>query len=211
MSEIGPVNGTIADHSATRRNHIRESMLLTLVLYSVVRATQALAGEQPLSTDSALKDGAKNSRETQTAGTSMFSAPFVSARPLNKVEAYSDTEFRPRKRGLDRLESARSQGSIIDTPMLQGTSIWQQLAQYRSQDRVRLLTLWQTKGSSLSLQAGRHGVPSLQWSTPWAHHEGAARGLLDRLLTVPPRTGSSNSHVKLPRPASTPTAPKSLD
>jgi hypothetical protein len=183
-------------------------MLLTWVLYGVVRASQALAGEQPSSDDSTLGAGGKNSRDAQT-GTSMFSAPFVSAKPLADAEAYSQTEFRPRKRSLDKLESARSEGSIIDTPMLQDTSVWQQLAESKSHDRVRLLTLWQTKGSSLSLQAGKRGAPSLQWSTPWAH-QGASHGLFDRLLTARPRTGGSNPRSP-PRPTITQAAAKSSE
>lgn len=197
MLVIGPVK--IAGQSATRCSHIRENMLLTWVLYGLVHATQALAAEQPSNTESALKVGAKNSPGTQT-GTSMFSVPFAFAKPLAEVDAYSPTEFRPRKRSPDKLESAGSRSSIIDAPMLQSTSVWQHLAEYRSQDRVRLLTLWQTKGSSLSLQAGKHGVPSLQWSTPWAH-QGASSGLFDRLLTARPHVGGSNAHGNLPRPA----------
>jgi hypothetical protein len=208
MLESGPVSGTISGHSKARRGHMRDSMLLTWVLYGVVRASQALAGEQPSNIDSTPGAGGKNFRDTQT-GTSMFSAPFVSAKPLADIEAYSQTEFRPRKRSLDKLESARSEGSIIDTPMLKDTSVWQQLAEYKSQDRVRLLTLWQTKGSSLSLQAGKRGAPSLQWSTPWAH-QGASHGLFDRLLTARPRMGGSNSR-SLPRPAITHAPAKSSE
>jgi len=202
MLETGPVN-------ATRCNRIRESMLLTWVLYGVVRATQALAGEQPSNTDSAPGAGAKNSRDTH-AGTSFFS-PFVSSQHLAGEEAYSPTEFRPRRSGFGQLDSARTQGPIIDTPMLQSTSVWEQLAEYRSQNRVRLLTLWQTRGSSLSLQAGKRGAPSLQWSTPWVHHEGgSSRGLFDRLL-LSPHTGTSNPRGALPRPTAITTPPKSLD
>jgi hypothetical protein len=208
MLVTGPVNATIAGDAEPRCNRIRESMLLTWVLYGVVRATQALAGEQPSNTDSALGAGAKNSRDTQ-AGTSLFS-PLVSRQPLADAEAYSATEFRPRRGGLDPLDSTRTQGPIIDAPLLQGTSVWEQLAEYRSQNRVRLLTLWQTRGSSLSLQAGKRGAPSLQWSTPWVHHEnGASRGLFDRLLPSP-RTGTSNARGTLPRPVIT-APPKSLD
>jgi hypothetical protein len=211
MLETGPVNATIAGDAEPRCNRIRESMLLTWVLYGVVRATQALAGEQPPNTDSAPGAGAKNSQDTQ-AGTSLFS-PSVSPQPLADAEAYSPTEFRPRRSGFGQLDSARTPGPIIDTPMLQGTSVWEQLAEYRSQNRVRLLTLWQTRGSSLSLQAGKRGAPSLQWSTPWVHHEGgASRGLFDRLLPNP-RTGSSNSRGTLPRPTviTAPPKSKSLD
>jgi hypothetical protein len=184
-------------------------MLLTWVLYGVVRATQALAAEQPSNTDSALGAGAKNSRDAQV-GTSMFS-PFVSTRPLAGAEAYSPTEFRPRRGGFDKLDFSRTPGPIIDTPMLQGTSVWQQLAEYRSQDRVRLLTLWQTRGSTLSLQAGKRGAPSLQWSTPWVHHEGvASRGLFDRLL-LSPRAGTGNPRGSLPRPTVITAPTKSLE
>ena len=83
--------------------------------------------------------------------------------------------------------------------MLQDPSVWQQLAQYKSQNRVRLLTLWQTQGSTLSLQAGRHGGPSLQWSTPWVNREDASRGLLDRLF---PRPSRSANRSTVARPAS---------
>jgi len=206
MLVIGPVK--ISGQSATRNGHIRENMLLTWVLYGLVHATQALAAEQPANTESALKLGAKNSPGTQI-GTSMISAPFAFAKPLAGVDAYSATEFRPRKHSLDKLESAASGSSIIDAPMLQSTSVWQQLAEYRSQDRVRLLTLWQAKGSSLSLQAGKRGVPSLQWSTP-SVHQGASRGLFDHLLTARPHVGVSNAHGNLPRPAIQAPA-KSLD
>jgi hypothetical protein len=193
MSEIGPVNGTIAAHSQARCRYIRESTLLTLVLYSVVRASEALAGDQPSNRDSALKEGALSHRNAQSSAAAMFSLPFVSAKPLSDAEEFSATEFRPRKRGLLDKDSARGAGSIIDAPMLKGTSVWQQLSDYKSQDRVRLLTLWQMRGSSLSLQAGRRGTPSLQWSTPWVRREGASRGLFDRLLAVTPRAGGGGS------------------
>jgi hypothetical protein len=177
-----------------RCNPIRRSMPL-IVLYSVVRASEALAGDQPSSTDTA----------------SMFSAPFVSAKPLRGAEEFSATEFRPRKRGVLSKDSATGGGSIIDAPMLMSTSVWQQLSDYKSQDRVRLLTLWQMRGSSLSLQAGRRGSPSLQWSTPWVRREGVSRGLFDRLLAVTPRVGSGNPRSSVTHPTATPLPSKALD
>src|SRR5258708_614240 len=73
----------------------------------------------------------------------------------------------------------------------------------KSQGRVRLLTLWQSSVSSVSLQAGKHGMPSLQWSTPWMHREVASSGLFDRFLTVSPRNGGGGSRRHVPPPAST--------
>ena len=69
-----------------------------------------------------------------------------------------------------------------DLPMLHGTSVWERLTDYRSHGGVRLLTLWETGGSSVSLQAGRKGEPSLQWASHSMNRNGAPRGLLDQLI-----------------------------
>src|SRR5258708_18744036 len=106
MSEIGRVNAAIAGSAARRCNIIRENVLLTLVFCSVVRATQALAGDQPSSVDAA----------------SMFPAPFVSAKPPID-DGFSATEFRPRVHSVARPDTARSAASIIDAPMLRGTPL----------------------------------------------------------------------------------------
>jgi hypothetical protein len=191
----------LASGSETRCNHIRESMLLTWVLYGVVRATQALAGDQPPNADSA----------GRPAITLQFSPPLFSAKPLADVEVFSATEFRPRKHSLVDGATASSAGSIIDSPMPQNPSIWQQMTDYRSQERVRLLTLWQTRRSSLSLQAGKHGAPSLQWTAPWMNREGASRGLFDHLFAVSPSTAGGNARSIAPRPSGASAPPKPLD
>jgi hypothetical protein len=100
---------------------------------------------------------------------------------------------------MQAADAARGTSPVLDAPMLKNTSVWQQLAQYKSQDRVRLLTLWKTQSSTLSLQAGRHGAPSLQWSTHWVKREDASRGLLDRLFSPPSRNTNRSTAV---RPAS---------
>jgi hypothetical protein len=211
MLEIGRrPNATIADSAVRRCNIIRENALLTLVLCSVVRAAQALAGDQASSADPAHGANAANSRDTRHVSASMFSAPFVSAKPLID-DGFSATEFRPRKHSVASSDSARSGASLIDAPMLRSTSVWQQLAHYKSQDRVRLLTLWQTRGSSLSLQAGRRGAPSLQWSTPWVHREGTSQGLFDRLLAVPARAAGNTLRSSISRPTGVAAQPKPQD
>jgi hypothetical protein len=156
------------------------------------------------------KHDSQDPRAAQAAAAPMFSAPFVSAKPLAD-DGFSATEFRPRKHSIAGLDSTRSGASIFDAPMLQSTSVWQQMADYKSQGRVRLLTLWQTRGSSLSLQAGKHGTPSLQWSTPWVHRGGTTRGLFDRLLTVPARAAGSNLRSSVPRQTGTSAPPKSVE
>ncbi len=44
------------------------------------------------------------------------------------------------------------------------------------------MTLWESKRSTVSLQAGKHGGPSLQWSSRLMNRGGASRGLLDRFV-----------------------------
>jgi len=209
MSAIGPVNAAVACGAKSRCSIIRENALLTFMLCSVVRATQALAGDQPSNADSALEHDSKDPRAARGAAVPLFSAPFDSIKPLTN-DAFSATEFRPRRHGVS-LDFPGNGAAIIDAPMVRSTSVWQQLADYKSQDRVRLLTLWQTRGSSLSLQAGKHGAPSLQWSTPWVRREGTSRGLFDRLLTVPARAAGNNLRSGVPRTTAVPAPSKSLD
>lgn len=204
------MNAAIAGSAERRCNIIRESALLTLVLCGVVRATQALAGDQPSNADSALKHEPHDQGAVQAATAPMLSVPFASVNPLAN-DAFSATEFRPRRHGVMALDSPRSGASIIDAPMLQNTSVWQHMADYKSQGRVRLLTLWQTRGSSLSLQAGKGGAPSLQWSTPWVRREGSSRGLFDRLLAVPARAAANNLRSSTARPTGISAPSKSLD
>jgi hypothetical protein len=44
--------------------------------------------------------------------------------------------------------------------------------------------LWETRGSNVSLQAGKKGDPSLQWSSSWTSQGRTSHGLLDRLLSA---------------------------
>ena len=115
-------------------------------------------------------------------------APFALTVPVVEPRGFSATEFRPRKQGFSGADPATHETSIIDAPM-NDTSVARQLRESKSQDRVRLLTLWQSSASSLSLQAGKRGMPSLQWSTPWMHRDVTSRGLFDRFLSVAPRSG----------------------
>ena len=66
--------------------------------------------------------------------------------------------------------------------MFRDTTVWQRMSEYKSHDRVRVLTLWETSGSTVSLQAGRRGAASLQWTSRAMNRGGSTRGLLDRLI-----------------------------
>ena len=191
----------------SRSNGLCECLLVALALYSLA-PRDASAGDQPRITDAWRSSDAQTPARAQIA-TPSYPARFAFSAPGAETRVFSPTEFRPRKQGLEAA-AARSDVSVIDAPMLRDTSIAGELSEARTQDRVRLLTLWQSRASSLSLQTGRHGAPSLQWSTPWMHRDAASRGLFDRLLAVSPRSFGSAVRSSAPRPAAA-TPAKSLD
>jgi hypothetical protein len=171
-------------------DHLAKRIPPTLLVFMLVSTAPVLAGEQATS-DFPLHASASP-------------RSFSLGRPGAENPVFSATEFRPRKSSMQAEDPARQASPFFDAPMLQGTSIGEQLAQSRSQDRVRLLTLWQAKGSTLSLQAGRHGGPSLQWSTPWVNREDVSRGLLDRLFPAASRSAAYTYRSAAARPASAP-------
>ena len=90
---------------------------------------------------------------------------------------FSATEFRPRPKTAVSLDGRD------ERPLLKTTTVWQRLSEYRAaHDRVRIVTLWDSPGSSLSIQAGKRGEPSLQWTSHAGG--GAARGLLDHVIAT---------------------------
>jgi hypothetical protein len=183
MPEINPSNDPPPLDHAARCNGIRDRMLVGLVLFTLVRTGEALAGDQTFVGNSALDPGAgKPRRSSPPAMATMATPQFFSAPALADNQGFSPTEFRPRKHTLFDHDPAVS--SFGDAPMFRGTTVWQRLSEYKSHDRVRLLTLWQSSGSTVSLQAGKHGDPSLQWSSRLMNRGGATQGLLDRLFSV---------------------------
>jgi hypothetical protein len=80
------------------------------------------------------------------------------------------------------------------------------MSEYRSHDRVRLLTLWESSESTVSLQAGKRGDPSLQWTSRSMNRGGSTRGLLDRLFAVS-LAGAGNRLRRSDRPTGAAAAP----
>jgi len=211
MSEIANLDGALTDCSAARCSSIRDRIVLAMVLYAVVRAGQALAGDQAATADSKLLRDGRTERApapstvlppsaAQPSAAAQPSSLFSTDRSFADGAAFSATEFRPRKHSVGAAESAASEGFGADSPMLQGTNVWQRMVEFKSQDRVRVLTLLETRGSTLSLQAGKRGGPSLQWSSRSMNRDGATRGLLDRMVSAALRDTGSNSRLS-PRPS----------
>jgi hypothetical protein len=192
----------------SRSNGLCECLLVTLALCCLA-PRDASAGDQPQGTDARRRTDVQKPVRAQIAAPS-FPAPFAFSAPGAEARVFSPTEFRPRKQGLEAAEPG-SEAAVIDAPMLRDTSIAGELSEAKTQDRVRLLTLWQSRASSVSLQAGRHGAPSLQWSTPWMHRDTPSRGLFDRLLAVSPRSLGSTVRSSASRQAGAmPTKPLDL-
>ena len=174
----------------SRNNGLCECLVAALTLYCLVPG-DASAGDRPQNPDGWRDADTQKAAREQIAAPSFpapsFPAPFAFSAPRAEMPVFSLTEFRPRRPGLLEAAAVRSEVSVIDAPMLRDTSLAHELSQAKSQDRVRLLTLWQSQVSSVSLQAGKHGSPSLQWSTPLMKRGSSSRGLFDRLLPASPR------------------------
>jgi hypothetical protein len=185
-----------------------------LVILTIVRASEALAGEQVPPTVSAARPDLSAAREFTPASAFMLPQPSYQAVPssyqavpssyqavdLPVLKSFSAEEFRPRGRSMLEKDSLFVDAEAA--PMLKGTTVWQRLSDYRSHDRVRVVTLWEAGGSTVSLQAGRKGDPSLQWTSRLMNRGGATRGLLDQVFSTSLGGFARSLHLT-PRPAGT--------
>src|SRR5882724_2202243 len=204
MPEFRPSNNATSLDPAARGKCIRDKVLVELVLFALVRTGEALAGDQASIANPALGPGVGNLRQPSPPAPVLIMSPDLFTAPIaGGPQVFSATDFSPRKRTL--LDSDPALNFPGDAPMLHGTTVWQRMSEYRSHDRVRLLTLWESGGSTVSLQAGKRGAPSLQWTSGAMIHGAAARGLLDRLFTVS-LAGAGNRLRHADRPASAPAA-----
>jgi hypothetical protein len=183
MPEFRPSSDTQRQDSAVRCHGVRDRILVGLVLYTLIRTSEALAGDQAAATRLPLDPEMGDHRQSPPLTTASTRPPEDWAAPIDAGNpAFSSTDFRPRKATL--FDRDPSVAAYDDTPMLHGTTVWQRLGDYKSYDRVRLLTLWESRGSTISLQAGKKGDPSVQWTSRLMNRGGSTRGLLDRWFSV---------------------------
>jgi len=116
-----------------------------------------------------------------------------------ETKSYSAKDFRPRGRSV--FETDR-RGPAEDNLAFDAT-IWQRLNEYRNRDQVRVLTLWESGASSVSLQAGHRGGPSLQFTSRLMNRGAATHGLLDRVFPVSILRNSISRSLEA-RPTSSP-------
>lgn len=155
-----------------------ESAIISLMLWSFLHAGEALAGDATTALATALKpDFELGGTQTRLSSWPLPLTSFDSRLPTLDTKAFS-SEFRPRGPSILANDSK-------DTPAdgSQHGSVWQRLGEFRTQNRLRLLTLWQNGGHSLSLQAGRRGDPTLQWTSRLNHRNVENGGLFDELFS----------------------------
>jgi hypothetical protein len=208
MRILASINDTLVGPGALRCGTIYDGAVVALLLYTLLRSSEALAGDGSPISDAAFKLDAA-AAPPAISFTSVTTLPRLSVEQLLAVPSFSATEFRPRPRSSMESDPAKTAGLSMDAP-LHGDSLSQQMREYRSEDRLRLLTLFEKRGSTLSLQAGKRGGPSLQWSSPWVSREGASHGLFDRWLSAPARSNTP-AHTGPVRPASVTATLRSLD
>jgi hypothetical protein len=155
---------------AARCSGAREALLVAVMLYGLTQSAEALAGD---ASPNIVKE------ILPIVGGTPLSLAFVPEKSQSGEPQFSASEFRRAKPSVPDPPAAAETGFLNQTQPSPSTSAWQRLADYRSQGRVQLLTLWQSQRGSVSLQAGHHGGPSLQWSSHLMNHGGATRGLLD--------------------------------
>jgi hypothetical protein len=204
MPQTDPYSDSPPPDRAVHGNGIRDRVLLGLVLFTL--GGDALAGEQTLVANPVQgPDANKPRRSAPPALATMDMAQLFSVPAATDNQAFSPTEFRPRKHSVLDNDFVNPLG---DAPMLRGTTVWQRMSEYKSHDRLRLLTLWESSGSTVSLQTGRHGDPSLQWTSRLMNRGGATQGLLDRLFSASlAHAGSSLRNAARPASAGTPKEP----
>lgn len=108
---------------------------------------------------------------------------------MPETKTFSSKDFRPHGRSVfdaDPRSGAPSEVLTVDK------DLGQRLKEYKSRDHVRVLTLWETGASAVSIQTDRKGDPSLQWTSRWMNRGGATQGLLDRLFPVSVFGGSTH-------------------
>lgn len=193
MLENCPHKERHASSTPLRHHHVCDNWLVGLVLLTLVRSGEALAGEQVALSGDAQQPDFNVPPPRTPLSTSMVSIPATYQAPdPSESKTFPTRDFRPRAPSI--LEEDPRVDPFDDAPTIHSQTVWQRLAEYRAHDRVRLVTLWETGGGSISLQADRKGEPSLQWTSRLMNRGGATRGLLDKFLSASVAGASRGLH-----------------
>jgi hypothetical protein len=202
---------TIPRKVAAIRDGTRGRLFLGLVAFTLIRASEVLAAEQAvnLGVTASLKDahppigvsaapfaarpfdgslgervadpfeGMRDERPALPATLMPIPREYALLPIAAEPQVFSSTDFRPRGRSV--IDKDPVIANANDNLMANRT-VWQQLQEYRTRDRVRVITLWESGASAVSIQTNRKGDPSLQWTSRLMNRGGATRGLLDHWM-----------------------------
>lgn len=174
-----------------------ELLLVVIAVYALARSSEAVAADAK-SQEREFGPAERTAPRALNVSPSFALPPDFSPAPAQRE--FSATEFSPRKYPHIGSTSA-GVPAAGEFRSLSTTTVWQRLADYRSHDRVRLVTLWETTGSTLSIQAGKRGEPSLQWTSRTMNRGGATRGLLDRMISASLGSGGVGQLRNFVRPS----------
>jgi hypothetical protein len=198
MSERSPYTHSREAGAQGRRGGLRGRFFLGWVVLALIGAGEALAVDQAPIAAAPGRLGESDPHPFSSFSASSLAVPDAYSMPnIAEPRSFSTTDFRPRGHSILDLDPHLS---VTDDALISDTPAWQRLSEYRTRDRVQVLTLWRSHASTVSLQTGRHGSPSLQWTSRLMNHGGATRGLLDRLFPVSAISESSASRIA-PHPA----------
>lgn len=158
----------------------RELLLVVIAVYVLAGSSEAVAADAK-SIEHEFGPAQRTAPPILAVSPEFALPPNYSPAPAPRE--FSATEFSSHKYPAFGAASAGVTAAGEPRP-LSTTTVWQRLADYRSHDRVRLVTLWETTGSTLSIQAGKRGEPSLQWTSRSMNRGGSTRGLLDRMISA---------------------------
>jgi hypothetical protein len=200
------------DFGMARPPALFERLCLGFIVWTLLHTAEAAAADQ-LGPAGAAPRSTLNASQALPVSAWMVPIP-EPYRPSDAADPgrYSEKDFRPRTRSALGPVADPTDRQPLE-PMTSSTTVWQRLSQYRSFNRVRLITLWETGGNSLSLQAGPRGGPSLQWTSRLVTRGGGPGGILDELFSTSimnnggrglhwnPRNASSDAGAKAAKAA----------
>lgn len=176
------------------RHGICDRFYVGLAVLALVRVGEALAADPASAAGSGSgRLQASDVPSSSAVSASGFTIPENYAIPgVPETKSVSSRDFRPHATSMFNSEHILN---VTDESLMSDTPVWHSLSDYSTLGRVRVLTLWQSSANSISLQAGKKGTPSLQWTAHlFTRSTGSPRvaGLLDRLFPVSV-AGESNS------------------
>jgi len=160
----------------THLNRAGDTAFLGLVLWTLMHAAQAAAGDQGAASGAAPPAPGNLPHPVQlSALMDPIPDPFRTAEAVQSSSRAA--EFRPR--GRSSAQPVDLPRPADDESIMRSSTVWDRLTESKSHDGVELVTLWHTGGNSLSLQAGRKGDPTLQWTSRLMNRGRGPHGLLD--------------------------------